>query len=250
MKNYPRTSIICLWIILLTISQGFSQRSILKFSPLKLAPSPVPLIAFHLGYEHLLGEHKSIGLTVKYYLPMNLQGFDILFEENEDRLADGIFLSGSMNGYSIGPEFRFYKKEAPNGLYLLPFLRYYTQSGAGVLQYDRRNSLESSIIDGQFKFGGGGAGLALGIQQVWDSGFLIDCNMGLGFLLTTINISGTVSGPVSNDLSTFTSDLSDAISTIPLINTRLTNEGTQLSARASGIFTPTVKSQLAIGYAF
>lgn len=250
MKSYLPSVYVCFGILLLTVSQGFSQENLLKWSPLKLAPSPVPLFAFHIGYEHILGENKSIGLTLKYYLPMNLQSFDVLFEENEDRLADGIFLSGSVNGYSIGPEFRFYKKGAPNGLYLLPFLRYFTNSGSGVMQYNPRNSIESSFIDGQFKFGGAGAGIGLGIQQVWNSGFLIDCNVGVGFLLTTLNLSGIVTGPISDERDLFMEDLSDAISTIPLVNVRLNNEGTQLRARTSGIFTPTIKSQLAIGYAF
>jgi len=119
-----------------------------------------------------------------------------------------------------------------------------------VCDYSPDNGEDNSLIDGKTHVSGIGGGFGLGTQKVWDSGFLIDWNVGVGVAIMSGSMVGTVVGPINDDIPGFVQDMAEALSRIPLVNAELTNTGDDLDARGSGIPWPILKTQVAIGYAF
>ncbi|MBO9203426.1 MULTISPECIES: DUF3575 domain-containing protein [Niastella] len=87
----------------------------------------------------------------------------------------GMFYSGvkisdlKYSGFGITPEYRFYvagHREAMNGVYVAPFLRY---QNFKVKDTDTKDKVTFS------SFGGGGL---VGWEKSWDSGFLLDLFIG------------------------------------------------------------------------
>ena len=253
MQNFHLKQSISLIVLALLMSvQSFAQDQNLKWAPFKLSPAPLPS-ALQFGYERTLGEQTTIGGTIKLFIPRSLENTDVTFESNDITTATGNFTSGRFNGYVITPELRYYTSKragAGNGFYLMPFLRYYNYSTDGDFLYQPTNGEENSTIDAKINFSGFGGGFSIGVQKIWDSGFLIDWNAGLGLAIAGGRLRGTVEGPVQDDIPQFIDDLSDAISTLPLVNAQLSNDGNSLDARGTGLPWPIVKSHIAIGYAF
>jgi hypothetical protein len=87
----------------------------------------------------------------------------------------GIFFSGvsisdvKYSGLGITPEYRFYvagRKEALNGVYVGPFLRY------------QRFSLKDKETDDEAKYSSFGGGAVIGWEKSWESGFVLDIFVG------------------------------------------------------------------------
>lgn len=243
-----------LFALLFMGAQAFSQENNIKFTPFKLTPLPVPS-SLQFGYERVIGEQASLGLTAKMIIPQGLENTDLDFTSSTGATASGSFQSGTFTGIILTPELRFYtskKTGAANGFYLMPFLRYFNYGIDGDFEYRPDNGDTNSDIDARINFSGFGGGFGLGVQKIWDSGFLIDWNAGLGLALTAGRINGDVVGPVTDDIPEFIDQIADAISAIPTVNARFENDGTgsTLNARARGLPWPILKTQLAIGYAF
>lgn len=251
-KIHLKNQFALILLILFSASQVFAQDQNIKWAPLKLTPAPLPS-ALQFGYERVIGDQLTIGGTVKLFFPRSLENADVLFTVDDVETANGNFESGNFSGYVITPELRYYtssRNGAPNGFYLMPFLRYFNYGTDGDFIYRPTNGAENSNIDAKINFSGLGGGFGLGVQQVWDSGFLIDWNVGLGIAITGGRLKGTVEGPVSDDIPQFVDDLSDVVSTIPLVNARFEQDGDGLNIRAAGLPWPIFKTQIAIGYAF
>ncbi len=87
----------------------------------------------------------------------------------------GAFYSGvglgdiKYSGLGITPEYRFYfagRKEALNGVYAAPFLRY------------QSFSLKNKSSANEAKYSSFGGGATIGWQKMWDSGFVLDLFVG------------------------------------------------------------------------
>lgn len=235
-------------------AQAFSQENTIKLAPFKLTPLPVPS-ALQFGYERVLGDQVSIGMTAKFIIPRGLENTNVDFTSDAGATASGNFKSGTFSGITLTPELRFYTSQqngAPNGFYLMPFLRYFNYGVNGDFEYRPDNGDVNSDIDAQISFSGFGGGFGLGVQKIWDSGFLVDWNAGLGMGITAGRIKGDVVGPVTDDIPDFIDQIADAVSLIPTVNAKFDNDGTgnTLNARARGLPWPILKTQLAIGYAF
>ncbi|MEM6799784.1 MAG: hypothetical protein AAF696_00190 [Bacteroidota bacterium] len=238
--------------ILFSASQVFAQDQNIKWAPLKLTPAPLPS-ALQFGYERVIGDQITVGGTVKLFLPRSLENADVLFTVDDVETANGIFESGNFSGYVITPELRYYtsaRNGAPDGFYLVPFLRYFNYGTDGDFVYSPIDGRESSDIDAKINFSGIGAGFGIGFQKVWDSGFLLDWNAGLGLAITGGRLKGTIDGPLEEDIPQFVDDLSEVVSTLPLVNARFEQDGEGLNIRAAGLPWPILKTQIAIGYAF
>lgn len=250
-RNHLKTQALVFLMLFMGV-QAFSQDNNVKFAPLKLSPLPLPS-AFQFGYERVIGDQVTVGLTAKFFIPSNLDRSNLDFTSNTGATASGNFNTGKFNGTVITPELRYYTSGAngaPNGFYLMPFLRYFSTGIKGEFEYMPDNGDNNSLIDAKVNFSGLGGGFGIGVQKVWDSGFLIDWNAGLGLAITGGSLKGDVDGPVSADIPDFIEQLADAVSTIPLVNAKFTNDGEGLNARASGLPWPIVKTHIAIGYAF
>ena len=253
MQKIHHKPIFILIVILFLSIQSFAQQQNLKWAPLKLTPAPLPS-ALQFGYERVIGDQATIGLTSKFFLPQGLKNLDVInFENDGITTANGEFLNGNFNGIVITPELRFYtsrRKGAPNGFYLTPFIRYFNYGINGDFEYRPLDGEDVSVIDAKINFSGLGGGFGLGVQKIWDSGFLIDWNVGLGMAISGGRLKGTVEGPLSEEIPQFVDDITDELSSLPLVNARLTNDGNGLNARAAGLPWAIFKTQLAIGFAF
>lgn len=238
-------------LLLFTLS-AFSQKNSLTWAPFKLTPLPAPS-ALQFGYERVVGSKATLVFGTKIFLPQDMTDENGSFTRDNGEMPSGIFESGTFSGFTITTEFRYYtsgKKGAQKGFYLSPFIRYLNYNLNGVFDYSPDNGEENSLIDGKTNVSGIGGGFGIGTQKVWEGGFLIDWNIGLGVAVMSGSMVGTVVGPINDDIPGFVQDLSDALSTIPLVNAQLTNTGDDLDANGSGLPWPILKTQLAIGYAF
>lgn len=237
--------------LLLTLPT-FAQKNLIKWAPLKLTPLPAPS-ALQFGYERVVGAKATLYFGTKIFFSKDMTNEDGSFTRDNGEVPSGIFNSGSFRGFTITTEYRYYTNKslgAPKGFYLSPFIRYLNYNLDGVFDYSPDNGEENSLIDGKTNVSGIGGGFGLGAQKVWKSGFLFDWNVGVGVAVMSGSMIGTVVGPINDDIPGFVQDLSEALSTIPLVNTELTNEGDDLNARGSGLPWPILKTQVAIGYAF
>lgn len=249
--NSLRNTVLVFTLLLFTLS-AFSQKNSLTWAPLKLTPIPAPS-ALQFGYERVVGAKASLVFGTKIFLPRDMTGENGSFTRENEETPSGIFNSGTFSGFTITTEFRYYTNGtlgAPRGFYLSPFLRYLNYNLNGVFDYSPDNGEANSLIDGKTNVNGMGGGFGLGAQKVWEGGFLIDWNIGVGVAIMSGTMVGTVDGPINDDIPGFVQDVSDGLSTIPLVNPQLVNMGDNLDASGSSLPWPILKTQLAIGYAF
>jgi len=233
-------------------SPTFSQDNLVKIAPFKMVPILAPSAA-QISYERIVAKKASVGIITKFFFGKNMTGYEGSFENDEGEMPHGIFNSGTFKGFTLTTEYRYYTNKtgaAPNGFYLAPYLRYLRYNLTGVFDYNPDNGEENSLLDGVTKVSGIGAGFGIGSQKIWDSGFLIDWNVGIGVAIMGGTMVATVEGPLNDDIPEFVQDLANTLAKIPLVNPTLTNKGDHLDAEASGLPWPIIKTQLAIGYAF
>ena len=136
---------------------------------IKLNPLSLIVATGNVSYEHAVGENHSVQLGAFY------SGF----KTGDFKYA----------GWGISPEYRIYfagAREALNGVYVGPFVRYQNYS-IGLKSTDDKTTF-SSI----------GGGATIGWQKAYPSGFVLDLFVGPGFY----------SGKFKNDGDDETYDLS------------------------------------------
>ena len=252
MKNHFLRSSLFVLFGLLVAFPSFAQTHIIKWRPLKLV-NPVTRGA-SFGYEGVVGQQISMNMGVKVLLPRDLSGAELTFKDvNDIQTGTGLIDAGSLKGFTLTPEFRIYfsqKDGAPYGFYLAPWLRYFNYNADPIITH-LNNQGEASQLDTRFAFSGLGAGGSLGFQHIWDSGFMIEWNIGAGVSGSRARFTGTVSGQIEDDIDQFLDNLSTNLGGVPInFLRRLTNDGTELNARTPPFPWPIIKSELAIGFAF
>lgn len=148
-------------------AQENSARNAVKLNPLSLI-----FATGNVSYERAIARNQSVQLGI-FYSGMSIS--DIKY-----------------SGLGITPEYRFYfggKREALNGVYAAPFVRYQHFS-----LKDKKNTNETTYSS----FGGGAT---LGWQKKWNSGFVLDLFAG-----PSIN-----SGKFKNDSDEDQFDLSSGV---------------------------------------
>jgi len=115
----------------------------------KLNPLSLILATGNVSYERATTENQSFQLGLFY---------------------TGVKLSGlKYSGIGITPEYRFYiagHKQALNGVYVGPFLRY------------QNFSIKDTDNDDKVSFTSFGGGALLGWEKSWESGFVLDLFLG------------------------------------------------------------------------
>ncbi len=116
------------------------QSNAIKINPLSLF-----LATGNVAYERAVADNQSVQLGLFY---------------------SGVGLGDiKYSGLGITPEYRFYfagRKEALNGVYAAPFLRY------------QSFSLKDKSTTDEAKYSSFGGGAIIGWQKMWDSGFVLD----------------------------------------------------------------------------
>lgn len=130
-------------------------------------------------YEKKLSPSKTIALGVIYRPNFPTPIINILLKDtNFTASAETMYMlkSSKYNTLMITPEFRFYfKKKAPRGLYLAPFLRYKKETLTANFRY-QESALGSNLKVGEYKNKSNaiGAGLLFGIQILTKKKVTID----------------------------------------------------------------------------
>jgi hypothetical protein len=125
-------------------AQDHGYQNAVKLNPLSLI-----LATGNVSYERAISENKSVQLGMFY---------------------TGVKLSDlKYSGFGFTPEIRFYvagHKEALNGVYVAPFLRY------------QNFSIKDTETDDKISFSSIGGGGLLGWEKTWGSGFVLDIFLG------------------------------------------------------------------------
>ena len=154
--------------------------------------------SFHMGYERVLNENHSIyifGGYNEFPIKLNLDLQNTNFTDARNK-----------SGYSIGAEYRFYlpkenKYSGPHGIYLAPFISYYSFSSDNTLTHTDSSGNKSSAslamnIDLL------NVGFELGYQFIISKRFIIDAEMfGPSFTYYSFkaNINGNIAGSTQNE---------------------------------------------------
>ena len=119
---------------------------------IKLNPLSLIFATGNIAYERAVASNQSVQVGA-YYSGLGIG--DIMY-----------------SGFGITPEYRFYfagQKQALNGVYVAPFVRY------------QRFSLEDKESNDKTTFRSIGGGATLGWQKMWGSGFVLDLFAGPSF---------------------------------------------------------------------
>lgn len=229
------------------IQTSYAQKHVIKWAPFKLVPTPLPNV--HLGYEGVVSDNVTLGVDLKLGIPASATSIPL-----QDSLGAeiGTFDQTRLSGFAITPQVRFYlgkQKDAPEGFYLNPFLRYFRYSWiSDVTVPDEVDG--PSTVDTRLSYSGFGGGLSIGYQWIIGEHFVIDWNVGAGITPANIGISGTVQGPLENDVQSFIDDVNAELDGLPLLNGQISSEGTGVNGNTGFFPMPLVRTTLAIGYAF
>jgi hypothetical protein len=147
-------------------AQESPKRNALKLNPLSLI-----FATGNVSFEKAIGETNSMQLGF-FYSGVNIGGV-------------------KYSGMGFTPEYRFYFKEAMNGIYAAPFLRY---------QNFKLEDKESANKSTYTSYGGGAI---MGWQKMWNSGFTLEVFVGPSYNSGTFknesdedvfNLKGGISG--------------------------------------------------------
>lgn len=221
--------------LILLSSVTYAQKNVIKIRPLSLLVG-----SFDLTYERVLTDKISVGLNGNY-TTYNLTGI-----ANSYNTSTSEFTKVRLSAYTIMPQCRIYfKKEAPSGFYLAPYLKY-SNAGIAVDIKDDAGAVSSGAIN--VGIIGGGAGI--GYQWVSSGGFSVDWNFfGLGIDAYNISLHYDNSSiDAINDAEKVRDQLNAAALFSGFGVSFPESGGITVSAPAQ--FVPALKINLSIGYAF
>jgi hypothetical protein len=141
-------------VILAFIAFSFSAsaQDVMPKNAIKINPLSLFALTGNVSYERAISHNKSVQIGA-FYSGLNFSGFKYA-------------------GTGITPEMRFYfagKKEALNGVYAAPFLRY------------QKFNIEDKEDFNKTSYTSVGGGATIGWQKVWNSGFTFDIFAGPSF---------------------------------------------------------------------
>jgi hypothetical protein len=204
--------------------------------------------SFHFGYERVLTRNKSIyifGGTNEFPIKLNLNLSNTNLHDARNK-----------SGYSIGAEFRFYlseenKYKAPHGIYLAPYLSYYSFSSDNTLTHtDTSGAQSSASLSTSISLFN--VGFELGYQFVVFKRFVIDCEM-FGPSFTTYAFQASINGNLNGlDQNEALQAVLDALKAkFPLLNDLSSSKTVYRSGVASTKF-PAVgfRYTVSIGFMF
>ncbi len=201
--------------------------------------------SFHMGYERVLNQNHSI------YIFGGYNQFPIKLDVN---LSNTNFTdSKNKSGYTFGAEFRFYlpkesKYVAPHGIYLAPYMSYYSFSSNNTLTHTDSSGSQSANL--AMNIGLFNVGFELGYQFVIAKRFIIDAEMfGPSFTYYTFkaNIQGELDGQTQNE--TLQAVLDALKAKFPLLSDLSSSKSVYSSGSASQKF-PAIGFRYAVSIGF
>lgn len=132
-------------VLLFAVIAGAKAQDESKQNAIKINPLSLFLATGNVSYERAVSENSSVQLGI-FYSGVNISGL-------------------KYSGLGITPEYRFYvagRRQALNGMYVAPFLRY------------QNFSLKDKDSGDEASFSSFGGGALLGWEKTWGSGFVLD----------------------------------------------------------------------------
>lgn len=232
-------------LAMVLVSPLMAQQHVIKLTPGKLVG---PINNLQLGYEYVISDKVTVGADIKIAFPTSVE--NAAFEIDSISTESGTIESLDLNsGFSITPQVRFYlSDDAPTGFYLNPWLRFFSYNLASDILWTEVAGV--SDITAEATYGGFGGGFNIGWQWLLGDAFVIDWNMGLGALPTRISLSGSVTGPLADDVQDFIDEVNEGLTDAPLIGGQIEGSSDGIDGQTSYFTMPVFRSNLSIGYAF
>jgi len=227
-------------LLLLVSIVGFGQDNIVKIS--------LPGISYgdySLSYERVLTQRNTINASVGFMAPK----YGFFHPDSSFTLGGGIRFNKFKTGFHASVDYRFYvgKKEAPVGLYVAPYLRYFKYS---LLLND---DIKQDLFNVNTSFSSIGAGFQLGYQWLIKDKVSIDFEfIGLGAEYLTTKLVYSLNTPRSGfDYDSIIDEMRDVFTGWTFFEKRLktTSSTDNTTAKISTPF-PGFKFGLTVGYAF
>ncbi len=242
-----------------------AQNHVIKLTPLKLLG---PVRNLQLGYEGVVSEKVSLGVDVKIALPRTTDlsgssltsddaGQDIGFEINNGVITfdevsgeSGILDEIRFSGISVTPQARFYlgAKEAPEGFYLNPWVRFFRYNSETEVTWVEPAGT-SDIVSG-FSYGGFGFGGSLGWQWFLGEHVVLDWNLGLGGLFARVGASGSVTGQLENDIQAAENRVNEWFLQNYDTDPQISFDSNSFDLKSTYFLLPVFRTNLSLGYAF
>lgn len=232
--------------------QAQSHRNVVKLDLFALTSR-----TFCLNYEFVVNDKQSAQVGLAYKIPTKLPGFmvDLAISEGSER--DIQINQTKTHSIAFAAEYRFYsgkKKEAPNGFYVAPFLKYKTQGIEIGGSYDHSESNTFDIgADIDIDLNSLGGGVQLGAQWLLGDRVALDWSFfGFGLSRSKLKINFQSADP-NEDYLSWKEDVDDFIEDIPFLGSKIDTEASNEEDYIKGTATyllPTFRSSLSLGIAF
>jgi hypothetical protein len=147
---------------------------------MKVNVSSLLFRALAVQYERKLSRSKSFGMGIIYRPNFSTPILNVLMKDTGfTASAETLFMlkSSHYNALMLTPEFRFYfRKKAPRGLYLAPFLRYKRETFTSDYRYQETGAGSAVMKTGEYKnkINTMGAGILFGLQILTKKRMTID----------------------------------------------------------------------------
>ncbi|HKL33150.1 MAG TPA: DUF3575 domain-containing protein [Tangfeifania sp.] len=234
-----KTKIICTVFLFAFSTVAFSQNNAVK-----LGFSDAFLGNYNLSYEKVINENNSVQLKFGYMNPVSSP-----FISEKTITPEAYDLKETSGGLNASLEYRFYlsRQEIPQGFYIAPYLRYFTQS---MVYSDEINDRAFNVDS---KLGTFGLGAQLGYQLIVNEIFTFDFYFfGAGVDRHTINLKYQLKDPQPGfDYGTVTNDVTQVFEDINYLEERLehTVNDDNLTSKLPFLF-PGFRLGMSVGVAF
>jgi hypothetical protein len=189
MKNFKALAILVLSGTVLS-SPVFSQKNVTQAN---LFPGPL-LGLYSFGQERAITDRMSIQTSFRFMPARSIGKFSQVEYEGEEYNP---FSTSKLSALGNFTELRIYgkNKEALRGFYWGPYVHYTVYKVTSDPVYatfkDNNDVVYYADVENVYKLPNMGAGLQIGVQKVFDSGFVIDWTiLGIGF--NQVGLSGSV----------------------------------------------------------
>ncbi len=172
-------------------SKEKSYRNVVKLN----ISAPIVYNSAIMGsYERVLSSNRSVTIYGGY---CEFPSPSIIAENDNLKFIN----NKQKSGFAIGADYRFYlakenKYTAPRGVYLAPFISYYSFTNTRTLTYT--DSISTTPLDGKFGASFFNIGASLGYQFVIKNRFVVDMVL-LGPSFTAYKFSAKLNGNISGD---------------------------------------------------
>ena len=201
--------------------------------------------SLQFGYERVLNKKQSLNITAGYSeFPMNL-----------NLNLDNTTLGGSKNksGFVLGAEYRFYlakenKYAIPHGVYLAPFVNFYSFRNNRLLQYNNAGAVQSGTLDTRLNWISVGG--EMGYQFVLGKRWVIDGVL-FGPALTRYHLNAKIGGNLSgiNENETIKAVFDALKEKLPLLD-KLVNDGEVNTSGTESFWAAGFRYNISVGFRF